>query len=327
MRNYLKEKIKSFQNKNIAVIGDIMLDRTEFGEVSKIVNPEDAKVPIINASEEFYLGGASNVARNISSYGANAYLFGVLGNDFYKHLFKELAEKGKIDIDNVVYINQPTIIKQRRFVNGRYDTRTDLGEKNIEKINSEVQEELLSNLEKNLYLLDGIILSDYNKHLFTKEFTEKIIRMSKRNVPVYSDFKPVNTEFFKGSYLISPNKKEAEEITGIKYDGSLESLEKIGKELSKKIGSRKSIITLGEEGAYYYSNKGGVLIPAHGNDVVEFTGAGDTFIATVALGRSSLMQVKTAVDVANYAAGIVVGKQGTATTNIEELIKAIEDSR
>lgn len=325
MKEKLKRALKDFNKKNIAVIGDLMLDRTEWGSISKRINPENSKVSIVNVNKElFYLGGTGNVAKNIASLEAKSTLYGVLGNDFYSYRIKELSKEGKVNTENLIRINQPTIVKSRTFINGNYKHRSDLGEKNLRKVSSEIQEELFNRLMRNIKKYDGIILSDYNKHLFSGNFAKKIIDLARsKNIPVFADVKPKNIGLFKGAYIISPNKKEAEEISGIKYKKDKKVIYKIGKKLCEKIQSKKAIITLGEEGAYLYDNGFSEMIPAKAKEVIEVTGAGDTFISTLALGVVSGLKTNEAIQLANYAAGIVVGKQGTATTNIIEILKAI----
>jgi rfaE bifunctional protein kinase chain/domain len=325
MKEDFKRALRQFKEKNVAIIGDIMLDRTEWGEISKRINPENQKVNIINVRKEiFYLGGAGNVARNISSLGAKSTLYGVIGNDIYGNRIKELAKESRVNTENLVRINQPTIVKARIFINGDYKHRADLGEKNLRKIYPEIQNELINALKRNIKDYHAIILSDYNKHLFSEDFAKKIINLAReRNIPVLVDTKPQNISLFKGAYLVSPNKKEAEEITGIKYKNDKKTLYKIGKKLTEKINSKKAIITLGSEGAYLFDDGNSEMIPAKAKRVVEVTGAGDTFIATLALGVISKLKTSKAVELANCASGIVVEKQGTATTNVSEILQAI----
>lgn len=302
-----------------------MLDRTEWGKKSSRVNPEKPEVKIVNVNKEiFYLGGAGNVARNIAALGAKSTLYGVIGGDIYGYRIKELAKEGEVDVSNLIEINQPTIVKARIFIDGKYNHRADLGEKNLEKINPEIQREIFIRIKRDIKKYHGIIFSDYNKHLFSGNFSKEIIKIArKENIPIFTDMKPKNLPLFKGSYIISPNKKEAEEITGIKYKKNKEALYRMGRELTKKIDSKKAIITCGSEGAYLYELGKSQMIPAKKNGFEEVTGAGDTFISTLTLGVVSGLNTKDAVELANYAAGIVVGKQGTATTNIEELLEAI----
>jgi len=328
MKKKFEEILKNFKNKRILIIGDIILDRTEWGKISSRENPENSKVKIVNIGEEkFYLGGAANVAKNIASLGGKSFLCGVIGKDIYGHRIKELAKEGKVNTDNLIYIDQPTIVKARIFIEGEYRHRADLGERDLKKINIDVQKEIFMRIKRDIKEYHGIIFSDYNKHLFSGDFSKEIIKIArKENIPVFTDMKPKNLSLFKGSYIISPNKKEAEEITGIKYKNNKETLYKIGKKLSDKINSKKAIITCGSEGAYLYDDENSEMVPAKGEKIVEFTGAGDTFISTLTLGVVSGLNIRDAIELANYAAGIVVGKEGTATTSVEEILKTISES-
>ena len=324
MENFLEIALKEFGEKKVAVIGDVMLDRTERGKISHRVNPEDPKVPILNASEKFYLGGAANVAMNIISLGSNCDLYGVIGNDLYGFQLKKLCVEGKINIENLLEENFPTILKSRTFVKGNYVHRSDLGEDKLEKINGSIERDILNKLKKNIDFYNGIILSDYDKRIFTKEFTQEIIYMSNElGVPIFVDPKPQNIDFFKGCKIICQNKKEAEKITGIKYSKDHKILQDMGICLSKKINSGQVIITCGKDGAYIYYNGNSKMISTDSKKVVEVTGAGDTFISTLSLGIISGLDIYEAAKLANYASGIVVGKAGTVTTNIEEILEKI----
>jgi D-glycero-beta-D-manno-heptose-7-phosphate kinase len=332
MKNNLERALGDFKNKNIAVIGDLMLDQTIRGIVSNKKNPEDSLVPIIKEhSKEFYLGGAGNVARNISSLGAKSVLYGIISKDDYKYRIKELAKEENVDISNLVEVNKSTIVKERFFIYDevsekfQYFHRFDSGEKNLEKISSKIQEEILLKITNNPNNFNAIILSDYDKHLFSENFTKKIINLAKiKGIPVFSDVKPVNINFFKGSYIVCPNEKEAQEITGIKYQHTPKTLFEMGKKICEKIKSNKAIITCGKEGAYVYDDGKSEMIKTKAREVIEVTGAGDTFISTLTLGMVSGLNAKEAVELANYASGIVVGKSGTSTTSVEEIIKRIE---
>lgn len=333
MKNNIKTALNNFKNKKIAIIGDLMLDQTIRGIVSNKKNPEDSKVPIIKEhSKEFYLGGAGNVARNVSSLGAKSVLYGIISKDDYKYRIRKLAKQGNVEISNLVESNKPTIVKERFFIYDaisekfQYFHRFDSGEKNLEKISSQTQEDILLKINSNLKYFDAIILSDYDKHLFTEYFTKKIIHLAKiENIPIFSDIKPVNVDFFKGSYIICPNEKEAQEITGIRYQNTHKTLFEMGKKLCERIESNKSVITCGKEGAYVYDDGKSGMIKTKAKEVIEVTGAGDTFISTLTLGIISGLETKEAVELANHAAGIVVGKTGTSTTSIEEILKSIEE--
>jgi rfaE bifunctional protein kinase chain/domain len=327
MKKDLKNILGEFKDKKILVVGDIILDRTERGYYSDRTNPENQRVKIVNIDEEkFYLGGAANVASNVDALGAKSVLYGAIGKDIYGSQIKNLAEKGNVDISNLVEVENPTIVKARIFIDGKYKHRADLGEKNLRNIDEKIKQEMLFNINVGLKKFNAIILSDYNKHLFDEDFTRALINMAKRDkVKVFGDVKPGNIDYFKGAYIVSPNKKEASKITGLVYEDNPKRLFEMGKIISKKIGSGNAIITCGEKGAYVFDNGNSKMVSAKGKKIVEFTGAGDTFISTLALGNISGLNLFDSTELANYASGIVVGKEGTATTNIEEILKRIEE--
>ena len=323
MKTKYFEAMRNFKNKKVAVIGDIMLDRREFGIISKKENPEDKNVPIILAREEFYLGGASNVAKNIVSLGAKCDLYGIYGSDIYGNKIEELCKENEIN-NFCEKTNLDTIVKSRIFIDEKYSHRSDFGELSLKKINPEIQEKIIYSLDKNPHY-DAVIISDYNKSLFTSDFSQEIIKLfNKKCVPIFVDPKPQNIECFKNSKIICPNAKEAEKITGIKYLHDLKTLEKMGENLSKKINSDEIIITCSENGSYVYNRGVSKIIPTKAEKVVDVTGAGDSFISALSLAFVSGLNVYDSAKLANVAAGIVVEKKGTATASIEEIIGKID---
>ncbi len=324
MKKELIDALDNFKNKKILVMGDVMLDKFSFGEINR-VNPEQPAAPLVRIIKENYvLGGASNVANNISSLGANCSLYCVLGRDFSGKMINKICENKKIRIMGF-FNNNPTIIKQRVIAHGQQISRMDFGERKIKKINEKLQNKIIDCLRKEIKNYDFVILSDYDKSFFTKNFSSQIISLARENnVSVLVDPKPCNIDFFKGCSLISPNKKEAEEMTGIKYSNEKNVLIKMAEELSKRIESKNIIITCGEDGVFNYCDGKTDFIETVTKEVADVTGAGDTFAATLALGLASGLNISDAIKLGNCASGIVVGKIGTATTNVKE-IKEILD--
>ena len=327
MKEDIEKIIHDFKFKQIGVIGDLMLDRTERGRISKRKNPENEDVPIISAKEEFYLGGCGNVARNLSSLGVKVDLYGIIGDDLYGHQIKRMCKENKINTRYLIEDKNPTILKARIFIEEKYRHRSDLGEinenyeKNLEKLSIKNQEKILLNLEKEIKKYNGIILSDYNKRMFTHDFTQKIIELANsKNITIVCDPKPENIDYFKFCSVICPNKKEAEKIT------KETELLKIGRKIQKRINSRGNIITCGKEGAFVYDNNKSRLIKTRAKKVVEVTGAGDTFAAVLTLGLVSKLDIFNSAELANIAAGIVVEKLGTSVTTQKELIEYIRKS-
>ena len=324
----LKEVLNKFKNKRILVIGDIMLDKFTWGKVERI-NPEQPTAHIIKVEKETYrLGGAANVANNISSLKARCCLFGVIGNGMYGNKIKELcAEKG-IKL-KAFYNKRPTLVKQRIIAHGHQINRLDFGEEILKEIEPAIKNQIKKDLENELNNndYDFIILSDYNKKLFNKELSNEIIYLANnKKIPIHVDPKPQNIDFFKNCTVISPNKKEAEIITGIKYNNGEDVLIKMAKKLSEIVNSKYVIITCGKDGVFSYDikKKEYLLINTKAREVADITGAGDTFAASFPLALSSGESLFNAVKLANYASGIVVEKVGTALPTIKEIIKRIK---
>ncbi len=333
MKN-IQQIIEGFKDLKIAVIGDIMLDRTSWGITSDRKNPEakkDEEIPIINIQkEEWYIGGAGNVARNLTSLGVNCDFYGIFGDDIYGREIARMCQKENIGVENLYLTKFPTIFKARRFVDGKYKERGDSGEKDengkslLKKINEDIEESLWIPFEDRCMekKYDGIILSDYDKHIFSKGFAEKVIEIAKRyGLPIFADVKPKNLEFFKGSTLVCPNAKEALEMSGITY--SKDNLDEMGRKIQQKINSKYVVITCSEDGAFVYDNGNSKLIGTEAKEVVDVTGAGDTFIALLAASYTSGLDIYDSVKIANCGAGIVVEKSGTAIATPKELIDRI----
>jgi D-beta-D-heptose 7-phosphate kinase/D-beta-D-heptose 1-phosphate adenosyltransferase len=304
----LRKILENFKNKKILVIGDLILDTYLEGNVSRI-SPE-APVPILNVKNKFnVLGGAGNVAANISSLGGKARLFGFLGNDTKSKILMRLMKKNKID-----YICQPckdeAIRKTRILGNNQQIIRFD--EETISrKILTNESKDILRGLAKNS---DLIIISDYAKGTITTDLMECIKDFKNKTVV---DPKPKNKSIYDSVLLITPNEKEALELS------QEEDLEKAGEKLKKEFNSN-ILLTLGEKGMALFSNEKNIKIPTYAKEVYDVSGAGDTVIATISLALSSGANFEQAAILANYAAGIVVEKKGTYALSFNELKNRLE---
>ncbi len=319
VKTNIKKALEQFQKKNILVIGDIMLDQYTFGEVTRI-SPE-APVPILRKLDErFVPGGAGNVASNLAALGANVSLCGVVGNDHYKDvLFNILSEQGVETRAILPYKQKPTILKHR-FVSGNNHQLLRLDVEITDNLKEEAEQQLLTNIEKELKTVDAVILSDYAKGLFSLRLTQYIIKLAKkRKKPVFADVKPKNKAFFRGVDIVTPNRKEAQEMAGV------ENVEEAGKHLTAYFGS-DVIITKSEEGMSVFWKDGKKKdLPTKKIKVFDVSGAGDTVIAVVALGLVSGLTLEEVAILANIAGGIVVQKPGTAVLTIEELASALQE--
>ncbi len=322
----LLNALDDFKNKNILVMGDIILDKFSWGKIDSL-NPEMPAAPKVKIKPEatYALGGAANVANNISSLGANSTLVGVIGDDENGKKVVKLCKEKNIRLISE-YHNTQTITKERVIAHGQQVARLEHGEWNLKKITEDTQKKFIEKLKNIIDEFDFIIFSDYSKSFFTKEFSQEIIRLANsKNILTLVDPKPVNWSYFKGCYIIRPNEKEAEIITGIKYNNGESRLIEMGDKLSEKLNSRYSVITCGEDGVFGYDRKtgGSFTLKTKAREVNDVTGAGDTFAAILALGLSSGLDMSEAIKLANYGSGIVVEKVGTATTGIEEIKKRI----
>ncbi len=313
----IHELLEGFPDKKIAVIGDIMLDRYIYGSVNRI-SPE-APVPVVKQENEFFnLGGAANVASNISSLQGRTYLFGYTGNDKERDiLMKELYDN---EIEPcLIGVLDNTILKTR-IGNSHYQiVRLDREQeiKAGEKLEKKVVEQVFE-IEP-----DMIIVSDYAKGSISKNLISNLKKQAKdKDVRILVDPKPKNKENYKDVYLVTPNLKEALEIAGIE---NKEKVYEAGRYLQDYFNSN-IVLTRGKDGMTVFENNSDKAInfPTRAKSVYDITGAGDTVVASMALALCCGLSLEESANFANHAAGIVVSKKGTSTVLREELEELIE---
>lgn len=318
MDNFL-ESINTFKNKSILVVGDIMLDRWTFGRVTKL--SFEAPVPVIERKREsFTLGGAANVANNLASLGAKVELAGVIGNDQNGSLVMKLLGDKDIGAQAIVVDGgRPTTEKHRVVSSGDHQLlRIDF--ETTEYLNEKDEAELFSRIKSLVGQCDAVILSDYAKGVFTKDFAQRVIAEAKKHgIIVLADIKPKNRSFFYGADIISPNLKEAQEMTG--FEGVREAGERLVQEFDAYV-----VITRGSDGASVFrrGEPEEFYVPGKKIELTDVSGAGDTAIAALALGVTTGLSVQSAVVLSNEAGAIVVQKPGTATLSPEELASAFK---
>jgi D-beta-D-heptose 7-phosphate kinase/D-beta-D-heptose 1-phosphate adenosyltransferase len=318
----LEKILRRFSKVNILVVGDIMMDRFIWGKVSRI-SPE-APVPVVAVEKEtFLLGGAANVVNNIHALGGNVTLCGVVGDDeMGQKIIKKLTEM-KIGLQGIfVEQGRQTSTKTRIIAHHQQLVRID--RETTDHPRAPTSRNLSEFLKKNIEGFDGIILSDYGKGLLTKELIRTTIRKARETKKlIMVDPKLKNFFYYKGATVVTPNAAEASAASSILIN-DLSSLKSAGRMLLKKLGCDVLVITRGEEGmAIFEPRQEPFLVPTVVKEVYDVTGAGDTVIGTMALALGAGARVIEAAKLANYAAGIAVGKIGTATVSQEELIKAI----
>jgi D-beta-D-heptose 7-phosphate kinase/D-beta-D-heptose 1-phosphate adenosyltransferase len=328
-RKKLESILRGFPKVRLLVVGDIMMDRSVFGKVSRI-SPE-APVPVIIAETEgFNLGGAANVAHNIRSLGGMASLCGIVGDDENgQKLYEQIVGKG-IQTEGIFFEQgRQTTVKTRIIAHHpHYQQLVRVDRETTDHPRASTFRSLSKFLTEKIDDFDGVVFSDYGKGLLTRRLIQTIIkraRQSKKLIMV--DPKVKNFFFFKGATVITPNTNEASEASRIPVTDQA-SVEKVGRNLLKRLKCNALVITQGEKGmAIFEFHREPYRVPTVAKEVYDVTGAGDTVIGTMALalGTGPRVSVKDAASLANYAAGIVVGKVGTATVSSEELLRVIRE--
>ncbi len=307
----------TFNQKKILVVGDIMLDIYCHGSVTRI-SPE-APVPVFNKkSERYVLGGAANVAANLSAAGCEVSLFSACGDDDNGKKIIQLLQDNGIDTGFVVQGKKPTITKTRFMATGHQQLmRLDV--EDISDIAKEEYEPVLNMLKSCIGEFDLVLMSDYLKGMLSSKFTQEIIQLAEDNhIKVLIDVKDKNTDKYKGAYLLKPNKKELMELTGMNVV-SIEDVIDASRVLMEKCHTEYVLTTCGEKGMVLVGNNDEFKISSEAKEVFDVTGAGDTTIAYLAVGLINGLDIKDAVVLANRAAGIQVGKLGTSIVTMEEL--------
>jgi D-glycero-beta-D-manno-heptose-7-phosphate kinase len=305
-------RIESFSKKNILVIGDIMIDQYLYGDVERI-SPE-APVPIVRVKqEENVLGGAANVANNIISLGGNCTLLSVCGDDTNAEVLQKKLQEKKIDHVLVKDIKRPTTIK-KRIISGNNHQLIRLDYEETHYIGEDIEKILLDSIKD----FDAIVISDYAKGCITESLAKKLIHIAGKK-PVIVDTKPMHKSFYRGCYLMTPNLKEAIDMTGLSAESE------IGSSISKS-NNCNVYITLGARGIHVFTKEKELTVPsAKVTKIYDVTGAGDTVVAASALAVISGMDLFESARIANAAAGVVVQKPGTSTATVEEINRLLEE--
>lgn len=313
--------LRAMRGRKVLVAGDVMLDQFLWGKVARI-SPE-APVPVVEiASETFHLGGAANVAGNVRALGGEAVVAGVVGDDAAgTRVRAALDEAGIQDALAVADGTRPTTVKTRIIAHHQQVVRAD--REVAEDIGAQTERGLLERVREALPSCQAVILSDYHKGVVTAGLVKAILSLARRRgLPVLVDPKVGHFAFYRGAFLVTPNQGEAEEATGVRIRGDADLLE-AGRRILRRLRCRAALITRGEHGmSLFEQDRRPVHIPTAAREVFDVTGAGDTVIATIGLALGAGASLAEAARLANVAAGVVVGKLGTATASPDEVLAA-----
>lgn len=313
----LNELIDAMREGRVAVLGDLICDRFIYGEVGRI-SPE-APVPVMRAGrEEFRAGGAANVVHNIIALGGAAEAFGIIGDDANARMLLEHMYSFGSGTQGIITVSgRPTTIKTRLVAQSQQLLRVD--EEVTEAIDARAEDSILGAMKSTLEECQVLVVSDYDKGVLTERLAREAIALYRgAGKRVICDPKPANIPHFKGVSLLTPNRNEAFLAAGIARVQP-DSLEVAARRIRDMVESDAVAITAGADGIYLLADDDFTHIPSEGIEVYDVVGAGDTVCATIALALAAGADYVEATTLANYAAGIVVGKLGLATVSGGEL--------
>jgi D-beta-D-heptose 7-phosphate kinase/D-beta-D-heptose 1-phosphate adenosyltransferase len=311
------ENIPSFEKARILVVGDVMLDRYWSGQTSRI-SPE-APVPIVHISNhEERPGGAANVALNIAKLGGQVSLLGYIGNDEAGRILENSLQAQGVKTFFITLHNAPTITKLRILSRHQQLIRLDFEE----QLTGQDTSILLKHFNSLLDDVDIVVLSDYRKGALERA-RDLIASARALGKPVVVDPKAKDFSIYQGATIVTPNLAELREVVGNWKDES--ELVRLGQELIERYQLDNLLLTRSEQGmTLLKAGKDPINLPTLARDVYDVTGAGDTVVAVLAASMASGLSIEQSMALANLAAGIVVGKVGTASVSVSELHKALQ---
>ncbi len=320
-----KQVLDSFSLRTVLVLGDVLIDEYLMGEASRI-SPE-APVPILHVKESRRtLGGAANAAANVASLGGRSILIGMIGDDDAGASMVSLAGSSGIDF-HPIRDERPTIKKTR--IVGQRQQLLRLDQEETHDLAPTLAAEALRIFRRHLPHCDVVVLSDYAKGFFTAETCQAVIREAKAaGCTVIVDPRPQHGGFYKGCDYLTPNWKESQGLLGQpEADLTWEGVQRNGELLSTRIASNV-LLTCGPKGMAFFScGKAQFTMPTVAREVFDVSGAGDTVVAAFSLAKASGCDDREAVALANRAAGVVIGKLGTATVTRDELVGTVHSAK
>ena len=315
---HARELFERMRERRLLVVGDVMIDEWIWGTVTRI-SPE-APVPVVQVTDHsFTLGGAGNVANNLRALDAQVTFAAAIGTDAFAHYVADILASERITAEGLIQVqDRPTTRKTRVVAHNQQVVRADW--EAVVPLSQPDRARLAEIVGAYAAQADAVVLSDYAKGLFSREIVDAALVCP----IVLADPKPQNLELFYGVTCVAPNVHEAAQATGIAIVDDA-SLERAGAALLQTLHCRYVVITRGEHGMSLFGRDGERLhIPSVARTVFDVSGAGDTVIAVLSLALAAGAPVELAMQLANYAAGAVVEKLGTATASAQEILALVE---
>jgi len=309
--------VNNFGNKQIGIIGDLMLDQFIWGDAKRI-SPE-APIPVVLMEKESFMpGGAANVANNISALAGGATVLGTVGKDNASIKLINILKSNNINTTGIIRCPKQITTQKIRII-AREQQLVRVDKENNDYINDRIEKKVIDFVISHIKNWNGLIISDYAKGLITKKLTKEIINLAQKyQKPIIGALKPKNASYFKNVSLLTLNYKEAVEIAGIN------DLKKAGKTIQQHLKSNL-IITQGSEGMTIFEEGKIRHFPTKAKEIFDVAGAGDTVAAILSLSLTAGAKLEEAVMIANHAAGIVVSKLGVATLSQKELKQSLKN--
>lgn len=312
--------LQAIPARRIVVLGDVMLDEFVWGDVTRI-SPE-APVPVVDIRREsVHLGGAANVLANLVALGAQASVIGVAGNDTAgERLRSALRRETPLQSDDLIVVDatRPSTIKTRIIAHNQLVVRADRELRT--PVNGETEKKIISKLIDSLNHADAFVISDYDKGVVTPAILAAVLPIAYERMPVLIDPKIRNFDSYRPATLITPNHHEALRMTNLEEDSDA-SLHLAARTIRGKLGCDAVLITRGDRGIILQEGESDpVFVETAAREVYDVTGAGDTVIAMLGAALAAGATMFEAATLANHAAGIVVGKIGTATATAKEVL-------
>ena len=325
-RERLREILGSFEGRRVSIVGDLMLDRYVWGDVSRI-SPE-APVPVVEVTDESVrFGGAANVAENVAALGAATSVVGVVGDDADGEELLGLLRARRVDVGGVVKVpGRPTTTKTRIVAQNQQVVRAD--REDPRELPPTVADAVARSLGRALEDSEALIVSDYGKGVVSEGLLSVAITAARKGGKfVCVDPKESHFSSYVGVTAITPNQKEAGDAVGVKITDE-ETLSRVGWELQKRLQAECVVITRGEHGMTLFMQGGReVHLPTVAREVFDVTGAGDTVVGVLTVALAAGATMVEAAAIANHAAGLVIREVGTASVTPAEIERSFLELR